>query len=75
MSPAIQYQTPAEQGVTKMTAHQHRPAKHAGLVVPPENGVGVLCLHRSLIALINASNRLGVITRQHGGDYQTSQFG
>lgn len=29
----------------------------------------------SLIALINASNRLGVITRQQGGAYQPSQFG
>jgi AhpD family alkylhydroperoxidase len=28
-----------------------------------------------LIALINTSNRLGVITRQHGGDYQPGQFG
>jgi AhpD family alkylhydroperoxidase len=27
-----------------------------------------------LIALINASNRLGVITRQAGGDYQPGQF-
>jgi alkylhydroperoxidase family enzyme len=29
----------------------------------------------SLIALINASNRLGVINRQSGGDYQPGQFG
>ncbi|HEU4947556.1 MAG TPA: carboxymuconolactone decarboxylase family protein [Kribbella sp.] len=29
----------------------------------------------SLIALINATNRLGVITRQPGGDYQPGQFG
>ena len=29
----------------------------------------------SLIALINASNRLDVITRQRGGDYQPGQFG
>jgi AhpD family alkylhydroperoxidase len=29
----------------------------------------------SLIALINAANRLGVITRQPGGDYQPGQFG
>jgi AhpD family alkylhydroperoxidase len=28
-----------------------------------------------LIALINASNRLGVIPRQQGGDYQPGQFG
>ncbi len=28
-----------------------------------------------LIALINASNRLGVIARQQGGDYQPGQFG
>jgi AhpD family alkylhydroperoxidase len=28
-----------------------------------------------LIALINAANRLGVITRQRGGDYQPGQFG
>ncbi len=29
----------------------------------------------SLIALINASNRLGVITRQAGGDYQPGRLG
>jgi AhpD family alkylhydroperoxidase len=29
----------------------------------------------SLVALINATNRLGVITRQPGGDYQPGQFG
>ena len=58
-----------------MTAHQHRPARHAGLVVPAENGVRVLCLHGSLIALINASNRLCVITRQPGGGCQAGQFG
>ncbi len=29
----------------------------------------------SLIALINASNRLSVIVRQAGGDYQPGQFG
>jgi AhpD family alkylhydroperoxidase len=29
----------------------------------------------TLIALINASNRLGVITRMQGGDYQPGQFG
>jgi hypothetical protein len=29
----------------------------------------------SLIALINATNRLAVITRQAGGDYQPGQFG
>ena len=58
-----------------MTAHQHRPARHAGLVVPAENGVGVLCLHGSLIARINASNRLCLITRRPGGDCQPGQFG
>ena len=57
-----------------MTAHQHRPARHAGLVVPAEDGVGVLCLHGSLSALINASSRRYVITRQPGGDYQPGQF-
>lgn len=29
----------------------------------------------SLISLINASNRMGVITRMQGGDYQPGQFG
>ena len=29
----------------------------------------------SLIALMNATNRLAVITRQAGGDYQPCQFG
>ena len=28
-----------------------------------------------LIALINATNRLGIITQQRGGDYQPGQFG
>jgi alkylhydroperoxidase family enzyme len=28
-----------------------------------------------LTGLINASNRLGVITRMQGGDYQPGQFG
>jgi hypothetical protein len=58
-----------------MTAHQHRPAWHAGLVVPAENGVGVLCLHGSRIALINVSTRRGVITGQPGGGHQAGQFG
>ena len=34
----------------------------------------VLCLHESLIARINASDRLGVITGGRG-DYQPDQFG
>ena len=45
-----------------MTAHQHRPARHAGLVVPAESDVGILSLYESLIALINAPSQLWVIT-------------
>jgi hypothetical protein len=28
-----------------------------------------------IISLINASNRMGVTTRMHGGDHQPGQFG
>lgn len=45
-----------------MTAHQYRPARHAGLVDPAESDVGILSLYGSLIALINASSQLWVIT-------------
>ena len=58
-----------------MTAHQHRPARHAGLVVPAENGVRVLRPHGSPIARVNASNRPCLITRRPGGDCQPGQFG
>ena len=46
-----------------------------GWLSPPKTALGFLCLHGSLIALINASNRLCVITRQPGGGCQAGQFG
>lgn len=44
-----------------MTAHQHDPSRHVGQTAPAGNGVGGVA-----IALIDASTRLCVITRQPG---------
>jgi hypothetical protein len=46
-----------------MTTHQHDPARHAGHTAPAGNAVGM-----SLIALINVSTCLRVITGQRDGE-------
>ncbi|GGJ27418.1 alkyl hydroperoxide reductase AhpD [Streptomyces brasiliensis] len=74
--------TEAERAALELTEQGTRIADAAGGVTDEawanaakhydEGQLGALV---GLIALINASNRLSVITRQAGGDYQPGQFG
>lgn len=74
--------TDAERAALELTEQGTRIADAAGGVTDDawsnaakyydEEQLAVLTM---FIALINATNRIGVITRQRGGDYQPGQFG
>jgi AhpD family alkylhydroperoxidase len=74
--------TDAERAALELTEQGTRMADAAGGVTDEawanaakhydeEQLAALVCL----IALINATNRLGVITQMHGGDYQPGQLG